>query len=183
MVNGPAAHVIAVCRSSDHSFSKSRSDEILLEEGIGIAGDAHAGRTVQHLSRIRIDPSQPNLRQVHLIHSELFDELAEDGFSLSPGDLGENITTRGLDLLGLGRDTILAIGEKARVRVTGLRNPCAQIEAYAPGLLAKVARRTPDGIVRKAGIMGVVERSGPVRSGDAISVFDSPLAHIPLERV
>lgn len=177
------AAIIAVCRSSEHRFSKQPCDEIRIVAGLGVQGDAHAGELVQHLSRVRANPDQPNLRQVHLIHSELFEELADKEFEVHPGDLGENITTRGIDLLSLSRDTLLRIGEEAVLRVTGLRNPCAQIEAFAPGLLRELALKTPRGIIRKAGIMTVVEHGGTVRPGDSITVEAPPGPHIPLERV
>ncbi|WP_435417948.1 MOSC domain-containing protein [Parerythrobacter aurantius] len=151
--------------------------------GLGVEGDAHAGVTVQHLSRVRADPSQPNLRQVHLIHKELFDELAIKGFYIRPGDLGDNLTTEHIDLLGLSRDTLLRIGEDVVLRVTGLRNPCAQIDAFAPGLLKEVAVKTPGGIMRKAGIMAVVEHGGTVRPGDRIEIEAPSGPPIPLDRV
>ena len=175
--------VEAVHRDGEHRFSKQAADNIRILAGHGVEGDAHAGDRVQHLSRVRADPTQPNLRQVHLMHAELFDELAGKGFTVNPGDLGENISTRGIDLLGLGRDTILRIGEDVVLRVTGLRNPCGQIEAFAPGLLKEVALKTPHGVVRKAGIMCVALESGTVKPGDAIRVVPSKGPHIPLERV
>ncbi|WP_298302644.1 MOSC domain-containing protein [uncultured Erythrobacter sp.] len=151
--------------------------------GQGVEGDAHSGERVQHLSRIRTDPTQPNLRQVHLMHAELFQELAKKEIAINPGDLGENITTRGLDLLSLGRDTLLHLGKAAVLRVTGLRNPCAQIDAFAPGLLKEVAIKTPHGIERKAGIMCVALESGEVCAGDVIRVEPPNGPFIPLERV
>lgn len=177
------ASVIAVCRSSAHRFSKQPCDEIRIVAGLGVEGDAHAGELVRHLSRVRANPDQPNLRQVHLIQSELFEELADKGFEVHPGDLGENITTRGIHLLGLSRDTLLRIGKDVVLRVTGLRNPCAQIEAFAPGLLKEVALRTPQGIIRKTGIMAVVEHGGAVRPGDTIKAGPPSGRHIPLDRV
>ena len=178
-----AARVLSVNTDGEHRFSKRPSNAIRILADYGVEGDAHGGQQVQHLSRVRADPMQPNLRQVHLIHSELFAELAPKGFVLKPGDLGENITTSGVDLLSLGRDTILHIGESAVLRVTGLRNPCAQIEAFAPGLLKEVAVRTPQGIVRKAGIMSLALKSGDVRPVDAIEIEPPKAPHIPLERV
>ena len=133
MVSAPDGMVVAVCRKSTHSFSKSACSAIELQSGHGVVGDAHAGAKVRHRSRVRVDPNQPNLRQVHLLHAELFDELVPEGYSLAAGDLGENITTRGIDLLGLSRDTVLRLGPHSTVRVTGLRNPCSQIESFAPG--------------------------------------------------
>jgi MOSC domain-containing protein YiiM len=139
---------------------------------------------VKHRSRVAVDPTQPNLRQVHLIQAELFDELAGRGFDIRPGDLGENVTTRGIDLLALPRGALLRLGGDAVVEVTGLRNPCAQIEAFRPGLLAAVLDRGPDGeVIRKAGIMGIVRASGDVRPGDGIAVTLPPPPHERLERV
>lgn len=175
--------VIAVHRDGAHRFSKTPCDQITVIEGLGVEGDAHAGATVKHRSRVAVDPGQPNLRQVHLIHTELFDEMGEHGFTLHPGDLGENITTRGIDLLGLGRGTRLAIGESVVLEVTGLRNPCAQIEAFAPGLLKHVAVKTPQGLIRKTGIMTIALAGGPITAGDAITITPPPGDHIPLDRV
>jgi MOSC domain-containing protein YiiM len=167
-MTGPV--VIGVARSAVHGFSKRPCARLDLVAGLGVTGDAHRGVTVQHLSRVRKDPGQPNLRQVHLIHAELFDELAAHGFAIAPGDLGENVTTRGLALLDLPVDTRLALGT-AVIRVTGLRNPCAQIEAFRPGLLAHMIDRLPGGAIRrKCGVMGVVETSGSIAVGDAIAV-------------
>lgn len=172
-MNG-AGRVEAVHISVEHGFSKGAATQIELLSGLGVRGDAHAGVTVKHRSRVAADPSQLNLRQVHLIQAELFDELAARGFSVGPGDLGENVTTRGLDLLSLPRGTRLHLGEEALVEVTGLRNPCAQIEAFGvargqPGLLAAVLDRDEHGgLIRKAGIMGVVLRGGAVQPGDPI---------------
>lgn len=176
-----AADVIAVALSGRHGFSKTPAQEITLVEGLGVAGDAHAGVTVRHRSRVARDPSQPNLRQVHLIHAELFDELAALGFTIRPGDLGDNITTRGVDLLGLAEGTLLRIGAQAVVRVTGLRNPCVQIDHFQKGLMAATLGRDANGeLIRKAGVMGVVVTGGVVRAGDTI-VADAPTGvHRPL---
>lgn len=164
------ARVIGLARSAAHGFPKQPCAELALVTGHGVAGDAHNGRTVQHLSRIRRDPAQPNLRQVHLLHAELFDDLAAKGFALEGGDLGENVLTRGIALLGLAEGTRLTIGG-AVIRITGLRNPCAQIEAFKPGLLAEMVRKRADGsIERLCGVMGVVERGGRVALGDSIAV-------------
>lgn len=177
-MSGP--RVIGLARSGAHGFSKQRCGTLTLVAGLGVSGDAHAGETVQHLSRIRKDSPQPNLRQVHLIHAELFDELAAHGFALAPGDLGENVTTRGIDLLGLPEGTRLRMGD-AIVRITGLRNPCAQIEAFRPGLLAHMIRKRPDGsLERKCGVMGVVERGGEVAVGAVIEIEQAPAPHRPL---
>jgi MOSC domain-containing protein YiiM len=165
------AVVVSVSRDSDHRFSKRPVDEIILIAGWGIEGDAHAGTTVQHLSRVACDPSQPNLRQVHLIHAELFDEVAAAGYEVAPGQLGENITTRHLDLFALPEGTILRIGDDAVVRVTGLRNPCQQINGFEPGLLSQVLGRADDGSVeRKGGVMTVVVVGGVVRVNQEIRV-------------
>lgn len=163
--------VIAVSRDSAHRFSKPVVDAVTLVEGWGIEGDAHAGTTVQHRSRVARDPSQPNLRQVHLLHAEVFDEVAEAGYHLEPGQMGENVTTRGVDLLGLPTGTVLHLGDQARVRLTGLRNPCQQINDFDPGLLRQVLGRADDGSVeRKGGVMSVVEAGGVVRPGDAVRI-------------
>lgn len=179
-----SGRVIAVAADGRHRFSKRPAKRILAVAGLGIAGDAHNGVTVQHRSRVKADPTQPNLRQVHLIHAELFDELAGRGFSVGPGDLGENIATAGIDLLNLPTGTLLRVGVEVELEVTGLRNPCAQIEAFQPGLLAAVLGRMPDGtLIRKAGVMSVVRRGGAIAPGDAIAVVLPPLPHHPLERV
>jgi MOSC domain-containing protein YiiM len=176
--------VMAVCRAAGHGFSKQVANEgIVLLAGLGVEGDAHCGETVKHRSRVAVDPAQPNLRQVHLIHAELLNELAGRGFAVAPGDLGENILTRGLDLLGLSTDTLLRIGGAA-IEVTGLRNPCAQIERFQPGLLAAVLGRDAAGaLVRKCGIMGIVREGGRVCAGDAIVVTPPAGAHRPLAPV
>lgn len=178
------ATVVSVGRDGAHRFSKAVRGEIRLLSGLGVEGDAHCGVTVKHRSRVAADPTRPNLRQLHLIQSELFDELAERGFSLAPGDLGENVLTRGLDLLALPRGSRLHIGAEAIVEITGLRNPCGQIEAFRPGLLAAVLDRAADGsLVRKAGIMGVVLTGGMVRPGDVITAVLPPAPWQRLERV
>jgi hypothetical protein len=176
--------VVAVSVSGVHEFSKRLADSIDLLAGLGVAGDAHLGVTVQHRSRVARDPTQPNLRQVHLIHAELHAELRAAGFTVSPGDLGENVTTRGLDLLALPRGTRLHLGTGAVVEVTGLRNPCQQINGFQSGLLKQVLSRDADnGLVRKAGIMGVVLRGGVVRPGDAIRADLPGHPHQPLAPV
>ena len=175
--------VASVSASPEHGFSKQPCETIELFEGFGVAEDAHGGQTVQHLSRMRVDPTQPNLRQVHLIHAELFDELAQKGFELSPGDLGENILARGIDLLMLPEGTLLTIGG-AEIRITGLRNPCKQIEAFMPGLLAEMIERKEGGsLLRKCGVMGVVERGGTVSKGQPIAMTYPQKPHRPLEPV
>lgn len=177
-------HVVAVHRKSNHSFSKDSAGAIELVVGSGVAGDAHFGTTVKHRSRVAKDPTQPNLRQVHLMHAELFTELATQGLYVLPGQMGENITTAHLDLLALPEGTVLSLGPEAQVQVTGLRNPCAQIEAFMPGLLAAVLGRAPDGsLVRKAGIMAIVLRSGTVSPGDPIAIASLPATRAPLRPV
>lgn len=179
-----AARVEAVSRNAGHTFSKVVAPEIELLAGLGVAGDAHAGATVKHRSRVARNPDQPNLRQVHLIHAELLEELAEQGFQVGPGDLGENVTTRGVRVLDLPRGTLLHLGNEAVVEVTGLRNPCAQIETFQPGLLAAVLGRDEEGnLVRRAGVMGVVRWGGVVRPGDPIRVDLPEGPHERLERV
>lgn len=179
-----SAVVTAVGLSPAHSFSKPVADTIRLLAGLGVEGDAHLGVTVKHRSRVKVDPTQPNLRQVHLIQSELHDELAAAGFAVVPGDLGENVTTRGIDLLGLPTGAKLRLGPEAVVEITGLRNPCSQIDGFRQGLLKLVVGRDEAGnLVRKAGVMGVVLTGGTVRPGDPIGIELPPEPHRPLERV
>ena len=178
------ARVTSVSRDEEHAFSKVLCNSIRLSIGLGVEGDAHAGKTVQHRSRVAADPTQPNLRQVHLLHAELFDELRAAGFDVAAGQMGENITTRGLDLLNLPRGTRLHIGKMAVLEVTGLRNPCAQLDTFRPGLLAAVLDRDKYGnLVRKAGIMSIVLEDGEVRPGDEIRGELPPEPHLKLERV
>ena len=149
--------ILSVSANPSHGFSKVIATEIGLLAGQGVDGDAHCGATVKHRSRVARDPTQPNLRQVHLIHAELFEELTTKGFAVEAGDLGENITTTGIELLTLPIDTMLFLGDTAVVKLTGLRNPCAQMDHFIPGLMSAVLGRTADGaLVRKAGVMGVV---------------------------
>lgn len=163
--------VLAVCRSATHSMSKPVEDSIKLVAGLGVEGDAHAGATVKHRSRVARTPDLPNLRQVHLIHAELFAEVARDGFAVTPGLMGENITTTGLDLLGLPRGARLALGPEAVIEITGLRNPCYQLDGLQMGLMrACLARDAAGEPVRKAGVMAVVLNGGAVRAGDSIVV-------------
>ncbi len=176
--------VTAVAADDAHRFSKVSRGAIRLVEGLGVEGDAHAGVTVKHRSRVARDPTQPNLRQLHLIHAELHDELRAAGFDIAAAAMGENITTRGLDLLGLPRGARLHIGAGAVVQVTGLRNPCRQLDEYRPGLMAATLDRGADGnLIRKAGVMAVVLQGGEVRPGDAIRVELPPMPHAPLEPV
>ncbi|HEU0298260.1 MAG TPA: MOSC domain-containing protein [Longimicrobium sp.] len=176
--------VAAVSRSGSHSFSKPNELWIRLVAGLGVEGDAHLGETVRHRSRVRRDPTSPNLRQVHLIHAELHDELRAAGFDVGPGEMGENVTTRGIDLLGLPAGARLHLGGEAVVEVTGLRNPCVQLDRFQPGLMAAMLDRDErGGLVRKAGIMSIVLRGGDVRPGDPIRVELPPAPHRPLDVV
>jgi len=179
-----AGVVTAVSRAAEHTFSKANADGLRLLAGLGVEGDAHLGRTVQHRSRVARDPSRSNLRQVHLIHEELHDELRAGGFTVEAGQMGENVTTRGVDLLGLPTGTRLHLGQTAVVEVTGLRNPCAQLDKVQNGLLAATLDKDADGnVIRKAGIMGIVLADGEVRPGDAIEVELPPEPRTPLEPV
>jgi MOSC domain-containing protein YiiM len=163
--------VVAVSLGGRHGFSKQPRMWITLLAGLGVEGDAHMGTTVKHRSRVARDPNQPNLRQVHLLHSELLEELDARGFALGAGQIGENILTSRVDLLGLPTDTILRIGPVAAVRVTGLRNPCVQLDRFKPGLMAATLDRDASGqLIRKAGIMAVVVTGGEVRPGDRLDV-------------
>lgn len=172
--------VRAVAASPAHGFSKAVVASIELLPGLGVAGDSHQGITVKHRSRVARDPTQPNLRQVHLLHAELLDELAGRGFSLAPGDVGENVLTFGVDLLGLPRGARLRLGDTAVVEVTGLRNPCSQLDRFRPGLMAATLDRDANGgLVRKAGVMAIVLQGGQVRPGDAIAV-ELPQVHAAL---
>lgn len=176
--------VIAVSCSPTHTFTKPNLKSIRLLTGLGVEGDAHLGETVKHRSRVARDPSQPNLRQVHLIHAELHDELRATGFAVSAGQMGENVTTRGVDLLRLPTGTRLHLGKTAVVEVTGLRNPCAQLDHFQPGLMAAVLGRDEYGtLIRKAGVMAIVLAGGEVRPGDPIIVELPPEPHRSLEPV
>jgi MOSC domain-containing protein YiiM len=171
MTGADRASVVAVSKDGQHRFSKKPCEQITLLEGLGVQGDAHAGVTIQHLHRVAKDPTQANLRQVHLLPREFFNEALEEGYQLGPGDLGENVLTQGLDLVGLSQDTLLHIGQQAVVRVTGLRDPCVQIDRFRKGLLKVALGRDEDGqAVRKAGIMAVVATGGIIHPGDKIEV-------------
>jgi MOSC domain-containing protein YiiM len=179
-----AGIVTAVSRSPTHSLTKPTADSIRLVAGLGVDGDAHQGATVKHRSRIARFGGTPNLRQVHLIHAELFDELREAGFMISPGHMGENVTVRGLDLLALPAGARLYLGQAAVVEVTGLRNPCRQLDKLEPGLMAATLARDGAGnLVRKAGIMGIVLKGGEVHQGDPIRVELPAPPHQPLAPV
>jgi MOSC domain-containing protein YiiM len=176
--------VEAVSQRGGHHFSKQPRMWIILLAGLGVEGDGHAGATVKHRSRVARDPTQPNLRQVHLLHRELLDELETRGFVIGPGAIGENILTRNVDLLGLPAGTILRIGDAARVQMTGLRNPCIQLDRFRPGLMAATLGRDASGnLIRKAGVMSIVLAGGEVRPGDPIEVVLPPLPHRPLRVV
>jgi MOSC domain-containing protein YiiM len=170
--------VMAVSRSPTHSMSKPNAESIRLVAGLGVEGDAHQGATVKHRSRVAKDPTVPNLRQIHLIHTELFEELRERGFAVSPGLMGENVTTSGIDLLALPTGTHLHLGGEAVVEITGLRNPCRQLDGLQPGLMAATLDRDRDGsLIRKAGIMAIVVSGGVVRRGDPIRIELPPPPH------
>ena len=176
--------VVAVSRSRSHTFSKTHVDTIRLLAGLGVEGDAHAGERVQHRSRVARDPTQPNLRQVHLIHAELHQELEVAGFQVRAGQMGENITTQGIDLLRLPTGALLRLGATAIVQVTGLRNPCLQLDHFQPRLMAAVLSRDElGGLIRKAGVMAIVVTGGDVRPGDEITVELPPEPHRPLSVV
>ena len=175
------AHVVSVARGRSHNFSKPPQMWIRLVAGLGVEGDAHQGETVKHRSRVARDPTQPNLRQVHLLHTELLDELRPRGFDIGPGQIGENVLTSGLDLLGLPTGALLHLGEAAVVEVTGLRNPCVQLDRFRPGLMAATLDRdAAGGLIRKAGVMGVVRVGGDVRPQDPIRVVLPAGPHRPL---
>lgn len=174
----------ALSKSPEHTMSKPNEASLMLLAGLGVEGDAHCGVTVKHRSRVAQDPTQPNLRQVHLIHAELHDELSEAGFSVQPGQMGENITTSGIQLLDLPQKTKLLIGETVVVEVTGLRNPCHQLNGIQPGLLqAVLGRDEHNNLIRKAGIMGIVITGGLIHVGDAIRVQLPEPPFLALERV
>jgi hypothetical protein len=182
--NQNGARVVAVSRGPRHKFSKETQMLIRLIAGEGVEGDAHRGVTVKHRSRARFNPTLPNLRQVHLIHEELFDELRSAGYALAPGDVGENVLTRGIDLLALPEGTRLRIGSAAVIEVKGLRNPCIQMDRFREGLMQATLDRDADGnLIRKAGVMGIVLAGGEVRPGEAITVEMPPLPHRALKSV
>jgi len=178
------ATVTALSVSPTHTMKKPNLERVKLLTGLGVEGDAHLGVTVKHRSRVARDPSQPNLRQVHLVHAELHDELRGAGFSVEPGDMGENVTTRGIDLLGLPTGTRLHLGPTAIVEITGLRNPCGQLDDVQKGLMSATLDKDGDGnLIRKAGIMGIVLTDGDVKVGDSIKVELPPAPHQPLQPV
>ena len=176
--------VVAVSSSAEHTFSKPNRPFVTLLAGIGVEGDAHAGKLVKHLYMAGIDPTKPNLRQVHLIQAELLDELNATGFSVEPGQLGENITTRGVDLLALPTGTKLHIGTEAVIELTALRNPCHQIDDFQKGVLKAVLDKDEDGtVIRKAGVMGIVLIGGQIQPESPIQVVLPPEPHQPLAYV
>jgi MOSC domain-containing protein YiiM len=176
--------IIALHRSAIHGFSKLEEPSLMLIRGEGVEGDAHCGVKVKHRSRVAADPEQPNLRQVHLLHHEMIAEVNAKGFTVRPGDIGENITTEGIDLLSLPRGAELAIGETVQLEVTGLRNPCSQLDAFEAGLMRAFLDKAPDGaIIRKAGIMTIVREGGEIRQGDTIRVALPEGPHVKLDRV
>lgn len=187
MTNGitaGAGRVAAVSSSATHTLAKGNHAQIRLLEGLGVEGDAHAGTTVKHRSRVLKNPFQPNLRQVHLIHAELHDELHAAGFVVAAGQMGENITTRGIALLELSTGTRLRLGAEAIIEITGLRNPCSQLDSIQRGLMAAVLDRDKQGnLIRKAGVMAIVIAGGVVRPDDPITIELPPAPHQPLQPV
>lgn len=179
------ASIIAVARDGRHHIAKPVCDAIRLVAGLGVEGDAHSGPTVMHRYDRKRNPDAPNLRQVHLIPAELLDELAGKGFAVAPGQMGENISTRGLDLIGLSRGTVLRLGEQALIEVTGLRNPCSLIDkATQKGVMAATLEKREDGtLIRKSGIMAIILTGGEVRAGDSLTIHHTPALHVPLEPV
>jgi MOSC domain-containing protein YiiM len=176
--------VKSVSKSRIHTFSKFNCDKIILIKGYGVEGDAHMGERVKHRSRVAKDPSQLNLRQVHLIHSELFDDLLEKGFTIRDGEIGENITTTGIELLSLPKGTLLKIGKTVKIEITGLRNPCKQLDLLQNGLMKAVLDIDEEGnLIRKAGVMGIVIEGGEVKTGNRIQVELPPKPFLKLERV
>lgn len=178
------AIVKSVHKSASHTMNKYTCEQIVLVENHGVQDDAHAGVTIKHRSRVAKDPSKPNLRQVHLIHEELLDELSKKGFNVTPGQMGENITTQGINLLDLPKDTILKIGAAAEIRITGLRNPCYQLDGIQTGLMKAVLDKDEEGqLIRKAGIMGIVLRGGVIKPNDDIQIHLPEEPHIALDKV
>jgi MOSC domain-containing protein YiiM len=176
--------IIATSSSPEYTFHKTNQPSIELIEGIGVKGDAHSGSTVKHRSRVRKDPSQPNLRQVHLIHKELFDELLAKGYAVQPGELGENLTTEGLDILNLPKGTLLNFPSGAEIEITGLRNPCFQLDNWQPGLMSAVLDKDEEGnLIRKSGVMAIVLKGGMVSPGDEIQVQFPKPPLLKLEKV
>lgn len=179
-----SATVVAVSKNPKHTFSKHKAETVRLIAGFGVEGDTHAGKTDQHRSHVARNPDAPNLRQVHLIHAELHDELKAAGFTIAPGVMGENVTTRGVDLLNLPQGTRLHLGESAVIEVTGLRNPCKQLNGVQEGLMNATLEKKDDGtLIRKSGVMSIVLEGGDIKPGDVIRVVLPPEPHIALEPV
>ncbi len=176
--------IIALSKSPFHTFTKTPEHSVRLLEGLGVDGDTHSGKTDQHRSHAARNPNAPNLRQVHLIHSELHDELREKGFKVGPGQMGENITTRGVDLLSLPAGTRLHLGKHAIVELTGLRNPCKQLNTIQDKLMQATIEKKADGtILRKSGVMSIVIAGGDVFLNDAIRVELPAEPHRAMEPV
>lgn len=176
--------VVSLSKDSEHNFSKVQCPTLNFLEGLGIEGDAHCGKTVKHRSRVKKDPTQANLRQVHLIHSELISELQKKGFEVEAGTLGENILTEGIDILELPEHALLKIGPSVELKITGLRNPCAQLDNYQKGLTKAVLDQTSEGeLIRKAGVMAIVVSGGVVSIQDDIKIILPPKPHMPLKPV
>ncbi len=179
-----AGHIVSLHKSPLHEFVKAKASSLRLLAGLGVEGDAHCGETVQHRSRVAVDPTQPNLRQVHLLHTELLRELQEEGFAVGPGLIGENVLTEGIDLLGLPCATRLRLGSQAEIELTGLRNPCKQLHQIDPALLTRLARRERSGkLTRLAGVMAIVLREGEIQVGDPIEIRLPSVTHEPLAPV
>jgi len=175
--------VKALSRSKNHTLIKKNETQIKLEKGLGVERDAHFGKTVKHRSRVKKDPNQPNLRQVHLMHSELFEELSQKGFDVSAGEMGENITTTGIDILHLPVNTILHIGENAQIQLTGFRNPCAQLDGIQKGLMKALLTVDNDGnLFRKSGVFGIVLKGGIITVKNKILVELPEKPHIKLPK-
>lgn len=177
----PRGVVVAVSSKPEHGVLKQAQPSIRVLTGLGVEGDAHYGSKVQHRSRARQYPDLPNYRQVHLLSSELHDDLGAAGMPVAPGEMGENVTTRGIDLLALPTGAVLRIGASAVVELSGLRNPCPQLDAIHEGLMAATLGRDEHGqFVRKAGVMAVVLHDGTVQAGDSIEIELPPEPHRPL---
>jgi MOSC domain-containing protein YiiM len=176
--------VIHISLGGAHTFTKKPVSSARFLEGLGLEGDVHAGRTVKHRSRVAVDPTQPNLRQVHLIQSELLAELVQAGYEVSAGRLGENVLTEGIDLLSLPAGTRLALGRDVVLELTGLRNPCAQLNDVGPGLMQRLAHRDDEGrLHRRAGVMAIVITTGDAKEGDMIEITLPPEPHVAMDRV
>jgi MOSC domain-containing protein YiiM len=173
--------VTSVSLNPLHTFSKRPVPEIRILAHHGVEGDAHAGEKVQHLYRVRKNPNAPNLCQVHLIAEEFLEELRTQNFPIEPGQLGENIIVRSLDLCSLSVGATLRLGSDALIEITGLRDPCNQLNTLRPGLMKACLARSLDGtLIRKAGVMAIALVSGSVRPGDPIHLTLPPHPHRPM---